>query len=105
MRHVAFILLSVVLVITGTAELALGLDGFLFGGAGAGLSGYLMVGSSWLAGTLAVTLAEEVVEAVGRRRKHSQPSPVPGRHSLWRYCAPLSRHNARRHLRHSAPAT
>jgi|GraSoiStandDraft_29_1057270.scaffolds.fasta_scaffold1514994_1 hypothetical protein len=64
MRHVAFILLSVVLVITGTAELALGLDGFLFGGAGAGLSGYLMVGGGWISGTCSIALAEEAAEAM-----------------------------------------
>jgi hypothetical protein len=66
MRHMAFILLATVLVIIGTAALALGLNDFLFRGAGAGLSGYLMVGGSWLAGTLAVTLAEEAAEAMRR---------------------------------------
>ena len=64
MRRWAYLTLLLLLALAGTVELGLGLNGFLFGGAGAGLSGWLILGGGWISGTCSIALAEEAAEAM-----------------------------------------
>jgi hypothetical protein len=59
MRVTIYMLTLILTWIASMAELVLGLHGFLFGGAGSGLSGWLVFAGAWAAGFSTVALAEE----------------------------------------------
>jgi hypothetical protein len=61
------------------AELMLGLDGFLFDGPGAALSGWFILGGASAAGTLTVTAVEDWIAFRSRNLRSKSVIPLPPR--------------------------
>jgi len=71
MRYCAYLLTLTVIWVASMTGLVWGLNGFLFGGAGPGLSGWLIFSGAQIAAFASVSLAEEVADL--RQGRAPQP--------------------------------